>query len=52
MKQMFKVTGVDVYGKRFRIETDNGMYAWGINLHKGSVWLKVNDKWRLIKRVY
>ena len=48
---MYKVTGVDVYGKRFRIETDSRMYAFHINLFNGSVWERVNGRWKLIKRV-
>jgi len=48
---MYKVTGVDVYGKRFKIETNNRMHALHINLFSGSVWERVNGKWKLIKRV-
>lgn len=48
---MYKITGVDIYGKRFKMETDNRMYALHINLFKGSVWQKDGSKWKLIKRV-
>ena len=48
---MYKLTGVDVYGKRFKIETNNRMYALHINLFDWSVWERVDDKWKLIKRV-
>lgn len=47
------VTGVTIYGKRFRaIHTNNIRHAMGINLYRGSVWLEVNGKRTLIKRVY
>jgi hypothetical protein len=50
---MYKVTGVDKNGKRFKIETDSRMYAFGINLWNGSVWeLQKDDKWKLLRRVY
>jgi len=49
---MWKVTGVDRSGKRFKIETDSRMYAHGINLWRGSVWLWVDGKWKLVKRVW
>jgi len=49
---MYKVTGMDVYGKRFKIETDNRFYALNINLFNGSVWERVNGRWKLIKRVW
>ena len=49
----YKVTGVTVHGKRFKIETNNRMHALGINLWCGSVWQYTEEnKWRLIKRVY
>ena len=52
-KHMYKVTGVDVYGKRFKIETNSRMRAFGINLFNGSVWqLQKNNKWKLLHRVY
>ena len=50
---MYKVTGVDRYGKRFKIETSNRMHAFGINLWRGSVWeFQKNNKWKLVRRVY
>lgn len=48
---MYIITGVDVYGKRFRIKTSNYIHAMGINLYNGSVWLLKNGKRTLIKRV-
>lgn len=48
----YHVTGVTVYGKRFRIETDNPYHALAINLYRGSVWLVRGGKRRLIRRVY
>ena len=50
--QLYHVTGIDRYGKRFKIETTNPYYADGINLYRGSVWLVENGKRTLIKRVY
>lgn len=50
---MYKVTGVDKNGKRFKIETNSRMHAFGINLWNGSVWqLQENNKWKLLNRVY
>ncbi len=49
---MYKVTGVDRSGRRFKIETDNTLHAMGINLWRGSVWRNENGKWKLIKRVW
>lgn len=53
----FEVTGVTVYGKRFKLAysaTRTGFYtAFGINLYKGSVWgLKNNGKRVVLYRVY
>ena len=55
----YKITGVDCNGKRFKILTDNRMHAFGINLWKGSVWIKrpevdafIFGQWKLLKRVY
>lgn len=49
---MYKVTGVDRNGKRFKIETNSRMHALGINLYSGSVWkLRENNRWKLIHRV-
>ena len=53
MFEVYKVTGVDTYGKRFKIETNSRMHAFGINLFNGSVWqLRKNNKWKLLHRVY
>ena len=52
---IYHVTGVDVYGKRFKIVTDNrnsAIHAMYINLYRGSVWLVEDGKRKLIKRVY
>lgn len=50
---MYVITGVNVYGKRFRISTDNAIHAQGINLFRGSVWWEnENGKRTLLKRVY
>ena len=51
----FKVTGVLVNGKRFpAIHTNSAMYAFGINLYRGTVWEWDHDegKWRKVKEVY
>ena len=51
---VYHVTGVDVYGKRFKIVTSNPMHALGINLWRGSVWqIKAGQKKRRkIKEVW
>jgi hypothetical protein len=55
--EFFDVTGVTVYGKRFKLRysaTRTGFYtAFGINLYQGSVWgVKSNGKRVLLNRVY
>lgn len=56
MDVMYKVTGILTNGRRFpAILTRNYRHAMSINLYRGSVWEKENDKnakWKLIKRVY
>lgn len=56
MRVIYKVTGVLANGRRFKaIHTNNYHYAMGINLYRGSVWMKENahgEKWHLIKRVW
>lgn len=53
----FIVTGVDVYGKRFKFNFNtssvSAFYAFNINLHSGSVWgvCKDTGKRKLLKRV-
>lgn len=47
----YHVTGVTVYGKRFKIVTENPHYALGINLYRGSMWLVRNGKRRLVRQV-
>lgn len=49
---LYVVTGVDVYGKRFRFRTENKIHAMGINLYRGSVWIVTDGKRKLIKRVW
>jgi hypothetical protein len=49
MKQ-FKVTGVDRSLKRFVVETDNEFYAMMINVFRGSLWMNVEGKWKLLVR--
>jgi hypothetical protein len=34
----YLITGIDIYGKRFRIITDSYLYALGINVWKGTKW--------------
>lgn len=52
--EKFIVTGVDVYGKRFRLEYTEPQWAFGINLFNGSVWgvCKRTGKRKLLKRVF
>ncbi len=53
----FIVTGVDVYGKRFRFNFNSSypsaLYAFNINLFSGSVWgvCVKTGKRKLLKRV-
>lgn len=48
----YKVVGLTVSGKRFRINTDSFFYAMNINLWRGAVWERTQAKqWRIIKRV-
>lgn len=49
----YVVTGKTVHGKRFRIHTTNGAYAFGINLWRGSVWgiRADNGHRRLLSRI-
>ena len=51
---VYHVTGVDVYGKRFKIVTSNPFHAMGINLYRGSVWQLKGGKGprRKIKEVW
>ena len=51
--EQYKVTGVTVDGKRFRIMTTNYMHAMGINLWRGTVWYrKDGGGWEIVRRVY
>ena len=54
MKKQIKyiATGVDRYGRRFKIENKNLFYINCINIYKGSIWKKENNKRTLIKRIY
>lgn len=48
----YEVTGVDVYGKRFRIVSNTWWHAEGINLYRGTKWLVRNGKRYKIQSVY
>jgi len=48
----FIVTGVTITGQRFKKVFDSFMWADGINLWRGSVWLLRNGKRTLLKRVW
>ena len=48
----YEVTGVDKYGKRFKLTYASIRQALGINLWCGSVWEVRCGKRKLIKRVY
>jgi len=48
----YKITGVEVSGKRFRIFTHNRNHALCINLWRGSVWEHDGSKYRRIKYVW
>jgi hypothetical protein len=52
MESNWKVTGVDRSGKRFRILTDNAVHARGINVWQGTLWLRIGNHWRIIRRYY
>jgi hypothetical protein len=51
---MYEVTGVDVYGKRFKLVYTSYMMAMCINLWRGSVWERscATSPRKLIKRVW
>jgi hypothetical protein len=50
---LFKVTGVDLFNKRFRMFTENWLHALNVNLWRGTVWkLDTQNKWRIVKRVW
>jgi len=53
----YVVTGIDVYGKRFRLRypptTPGWMTADGINLYRGTVWLEeANGRRHRLKSVW
>lgn len=50
----YKVTGITVDGKRFKaIRTNNQMYAYGINLYRGTVWGRnEGGNWTKLKTVW
>lgn len=50
----YHITGVDIYGKRFKVITSNPYHALGINLWRGTVWQLKNgaSQRKAIKRVY
>jgi hypothetical protein len=50
----YKVTG-KIYNTNRNfpaIHTTNLQHALGINLWRGTVWERINGKWRVIRRVY
>ena len=49
----YKVTGITTRGQRFVIHTSSPHYALGINLFKGSKWVKYADEtnWRRFAEV-
>ncbi len=48
----FDVTGVDVYGKRFKQHYTNAAVAFAINLWNGSVWgIRADGTRQRLKRV-
>lgn len=51
-KKKYIITGVDRNNKRFRYEYNNYQYISMINIYRGSIWIKENNKRTLIKRVY
>ena len=49
----FVVTGVTVRGSRFKIETENHIHAFGINLYRGTVWgVLSTGKRKVLRRVF
>ena len=53
MPRKFVITGVDVYGKRFKIVTESRTHMHGINLYRGTKWVEEEDgKRKMIVRVY
>ena len=46
------ITGVDMHGKRCKKESSNFLYINMINIYRGSIWKKENNKRTLIKRIY
>lgn len=48
----YHVTGVDVYGRRFKLVYTRLMHARMINLHRGSIWqVDRRGRRKLIERV-
>ena len=43
METTYEITGVDVYGRRFKIVTTNAIHALGINLYRGTLWERRGD---------
>lgn len=49
----YHVTGVDVYGKRFKLVYSNFIQATCINLYRGSLWgVKADGTRKLLKQVF
>jgi hypothetical protein len=46
----YKITGKDVSGKRFVINTDT---PWNYNIWRGTVWVKTpENKWKKSKEIW
>ena len=49
----YHITGVDRFGKRFKIVTDNCIHAEGINVWRGTKWEVMADgKRKVIARIW
>jgi len=49
----YEVTGVDVYGKRFKMRSDNWHHVRMINLYRGTRWGVKSDGRRVkLQKVY
>lgn len=47
----YLVTGTDRQGRRFKIKSNNFLYADGINAWKGRIWLVRDGKRHLLKTI-
>jgi hypothetical protein len=48
----YEVTGIDRWGKRFKMTSKSWLFAAGINVWQGSKWLVRDGKRHLLVRVY